>query len=149
YLRKNGPPSMYQAIRSAVARESDLSIGEIVLVPPGAVPKTTSGKVRRNACRIGYLDGTLPVLARSEKEKPDSCIAAFRGDAPAAATLLDGSPEDAGRVAEIEHFIRQQIARFLSCAEYQIPRELSLVELGLDSLKMVELKHRTDALLGI
>src|SRR5262249_26056777 len=36
-----------------------------------------------------------------------------------------------------------------SCAEYQIPSELSLVELGLDSLKMVELKHRTDALLGI
>jgi 1-acyl-sn-glycerol-3-phosphate acyltransferase len=32
---------------------------EVVLVPPGAVPKTSSGKVRRTAARERYLAGTL------------------------------------------------------------------------------------------
>ena len=31
----------------------------IALLAPGAVPKTSSGKIQRRACRAAYLDGTL------------------------------------------------------------------------------------------
>ncbi len=31
----------------------------VVLAPPGTVPKTSSGKIRRRECRDAYLDGTL------------------------------------------------------------------------------------------
>jgi amino acid adenylation domain-containing protein len=35
----------------------------VVLLQPGALPKTSSGKLRRGACRQGWLDGTLDAYA--------------------------------------------------------------------------------------
>ena len=39
------------AIRTAVAEEHGVQARRIVLVPPGALPRTTSGKLRRHQCR--------------------------------------------------------------------------------------------------
>jgi acyl-CoA synthetase (AMP-forming)/AMP-acid ligase II len=36
----------------------------VVLVRPGALPKTSSGKLQRSACRARYLDGTLQRFSR-------------------------------------------------------------------------------------
>jgi 8-amino-7-oxononanoate synthase len=53
---------VYSAIRRAVAREHDLALDAIVLVRAGSIPKTSSGKIQRHACRDGYLQGTLGVV---------------------------------------------------------------------------------------
>lgn len=49
-----------------VTREVADSVGvppkAVVLVQPGTVPKTSSGKLQRSACRAQYVDGTLSVL---------------------------------------------------------------------------------------
>ena len=34
----------------------------IVLIRAGSIPKTSSGKIQRHACRNGYLQGTLEVV---------------------------------------------------------------------------------------
>ena len=51
------------AIRAAVAREHGLRPAAIVLLAPGALPKTPSGKIRRVDCRrlleTGALDGVV------------------------------------------------------------------------------------------
>ncbi len=47
------------AIREAVAEEHELLVYDVVLLKPGGLPRTSSGKVQRAACRAGYLDGTL------------------------------------------------------------------------------------------
>jgi acyl-CoA synthetase (AMP-forming)/AMP-acid ligase II len=52
-------PELYVTAREAVARVHNLRLGELLLVLPGAIPKTSSGKVRRGACRQAYLQGTL------------------------------------------------------------------------------------------
>jgi acyl-CoA synthetase (AMP-forming)/AMP-acid ligase II len=39
---------------------------EVCLVPAGGIPRTTSGKVRRNECRQLYLSASLPVIARRD-----------------------------------------------------------------------------------
>lgn len=51
-------------IRKQIALEHELSIGVIVLIRKGTLPKTSSGKVQRHACREEYLAGTLTALAR-------------------------------------------------------------------------------------
>jgi acyl-CoA synthetase (AMP-forming)/AMP-acid ligase II len=33
----------------------------VVLVPAGTIPRTTSGKLARRACRAAYLDGHFPL----------------------------------------------------------------------------------------
>lgn len=61
------------AIRRAVAEEHDLAVDAIVLIKAGTIPKTSSNKIQRHACRQGYLEKTLAALAwweRSEAEVP-------------------------------------------------------------------------------
>jgi acyl-CoA synthetase (AMP-forming)/AMP-acid ligase II/alkylation response protein AidB-like acyl-CoA dehydrogenase/acyl carrier protein len=53
-----------QAIRSNVADALEIAIHSVVLLKSGGTPKTTSGKVRRDACRTAFLNGTLDALGR-------------------------------------------------------------------------------------
>ncbi|NNJ62232.1 MAG: fatty acyl-AMP ligase, partial [Dactylosporangium sp.] len=51
------------SIRAAVAADHDLPVHEIALVARGAVPKTSSGKLQRAACRADFLAGRLRIVA--------------------------------------------------------------------------------------
>ncbi len=50
------------AIRQAVAEEHEVQLSALLLVKPGGVPKTTSGKIQRRACRELFLAGGLAPL---------------------------------------------------------------------------------------
>jgi acyl-CoA synthetase (AMP-forming)/AMP-acid ligase II len=52
------------AVRRAVLEEQQIRLAELILVPPREVPKTSSGKVQRSACRRMALADELPVLYR-------------------------------------------------------------------------------------
>lgn len=47
------------AITDRVASATGVPPDRVVLVPPGTVPKTSSGKIQRPACREAYLAGSL------------------------------------------------------------------------------------------
>jgi acyl-CoA synthetase (AMP-forming)/AMP-acid ligase II len=47
-------------IRAAVSRRHGL-MSDVLLVAAGAIPRTTSGKLARRACRVQYLNGELGV----------------------------------------------------------------------------------------
>ncbi|MFE2509920.1 fatty acyl-AMP ligase [Streptomyces naganishii] len=55
-------------VRSAVGEAHGLSLREVVLVRPGTIPKTSSGKIQRRATRAAYLDGTLAVIGVPDRE---------------------------------------------------------------------------------
>jgi acyl-CoA synthetase (AMP-forming)/AMP-acid ligase II len=57
--------AMIRAIRQAVAEEHDVRVHAAVLLRPGSLPKTSSGKVQRNLCQASFLNGTLATLQRS------------------------------------------------------------------------------------
>ena len=46
-----------------MAVEHELAVAAIVLIKARSIPKTSSGKIQRHACRDGYVAGTLPALA--------------------------------------------------------------------------------------
>jgi acyl-CoA synthetase (AMP-forming)/AMP-acid ligase II len=50
------------AIRAAIVRDHELHADDVVLLRPGGAPKTSSGKIRRRACRDAYLEGRLERL---------------------------------------------------------------------------------------
>ncbi|MBV8967273.1 MAG: AMP-binding protein, partial [Mycobacteriaceae bacterium] len=52
---RDDPQPAIEAITAAVARRHGLSVADVALVPAGAIPRTTSGKVARRACRDQYL----------------------------------------------------------------------------------------------
>lgn len=53
---------IFAAIRRAVAREHDLHPYAIALLKAGSIPKTSSNKIQRHACRQGYLEGSLEIV---------------------------------------------------------------------------------------
>ena len=55
------PQPAIDAIRQAVSQRHRLRVGEVLLLPAGAIPRTTSGKLARRACRSQYLNGELGV----------------------------------------------------------------------------------------
>jgi fatty-acyl-CoA synthase len=55
------PKPAIEAIGRAVSHRHHLEVSDVRLLPAGAIPRTTSGKLARRACRAEYLNGTLGV----------------------------------------------------------------------------------------
>ena len=55
-------------VARAVAADNDIAPHAVVLLPPGALPRTSSGKLKRLATRGAYLDRTLERLEASLDE---------------------------------------------------------------------------------
>lgn len=55
--RRVDPVPAIDAIRSAVTEVHGLPVADVRLVPAGAIPRTTSGKLARRACRAEYVRG--------------------------------------------------------------------------------------------
>ncbi len=46
-------------IRAAIAVRHGVTVRDVLLTPAGAIPRTSSGKIGRRACRSAYLDDSL------------------------------------------------------------------------------------------
>ncbi|MDM8515193.1 fatty acyl-AMP ligase [Desulfobacterales bacterium HSG16] len=66
------PDEAFATIRNAIKKEFGLEVFEILLIRLGTIPKTSSGKIKRHACRVGFLKGTLNTVAKSLISSDDS-----------------------------------------------------------------------------
>lgn len=62
YLRKLDVKETVGNICQAVSAQHGLQVYATVLVKTGSIPKTSSGKIQRYACRSQFLNGTLNVV---------------------------------------------------------------------------------------
>lgn len=56
---RSDPAPAIDAIRSGVIELHGVAAADVRLLPAGAIPRTTSGKLARQACRAAYLSGAL------------------------------------------------------------------------------------------
>lgn len=63
FLRKLNPEEVITAIRRAVTEQYGLPIHAVLLLKTASLPKTSSGKVQRSACREGFLNDTLALVS--------------------------------------------------------------------------------------
>jgi len=56
-------PEIARAVQQAVALEHEIRLGVVILMESGTVPKTSSGKIQRQACRKLFYEGKLESLA--------------------------------------------------------------------------------------
>jgi len=64
------PSAAHQAIRRVITERHQLRAHAVVLVTPSSIPKTTSGKIQRRACREAFLEGALNVVAEWREPVP-------------------------------------------------------------------------------
>jgi acyl-CoA synthetase (AMP-forming)/AMP-acid ligase II len=62
--RERAFEEIVDAVRVAVATEHGVNLSLVAIVGVGGVPKTSSGKLRRSACRDALDDGSLREIAR-------------------------------------------------------------------------------------
>ena len=140
--RKAVVAEVASAIRGAVAEHHELQVYDVVLLPVGTVPKTSSGKLQRGACRAAYLSSTLPVLGSNTLAFPenetDLDVPSLTG-----ATLL--TTETTQRYPVLIDYLRQQIACLLCIPPARLELDQPFTALGLDSLKALELQGRIAA----
>jgi len=80
-------PPIFAAVRRAIADEHEIAVSSIVLLKAGSIPKTSSGKIQRHACRDAYLEGSLAVVGRwSQREEDSPPVAAEAAPEPAGET---------------------------------------------------------------
>jgi 8-amino-7-oxononanoate synthase len=63
------------AIRKKVAQEHEVAVEAVVLLKTGSIPKTSSGKIQRHACKAGHQAGTLAAVASWNAETGEVEIA--------------------------------------------------------------------------
>jgi amino acid adenylation domain-containing protein len=124
-----------RAIAAAIAEEHEVQPHAVVLLKPGTIPKTSSGKIQRHACRSGFLDGSLEMVARWQAQ-------AGADDVPEAPPLADAE------AASLEEWLRAEVAARVGVAPHLIDLQRPLADYALDSLTAIELTHRIEAALG-
>nr|WP_227999334.1 long-chain-fatty-acid--AMP ligase FadD32 [Nocardia australiensis] len=56
---KADPRPIADTVRAAIAQRHGVTVRDLLLVPAGSIPRTSSGKIARRACRAAYVEGTL------------------------------------------------------------------------------------------
>ncbi|MGA7932233.1 MAG: fatty acyl-AMP ligase, partial [Kovacikia sp.] len=62
YLKKLNVKEVVGNIRQSVSAQHDLQVYAAILVKTGSIPKTSSGKIRRHACKAEFLSGSLSIV---------------------------------------------------------------------------------------
>ena len=133
HLRQLEPEEVMAAVRRAVWQEHGLQVHGVALLRPGGLARTSSGKVRRGACRDGILAGELPLLASRT----------FHGQSPTTRSvpLTLASP--------VVLLLRRAVGHVLGVPEATIDIDGRLSDLGLDSLGAMQLQLHVENALGV
>ena len=110
--------ALFHAVRTELASSVGIVPTEIALLRQHTIPRTSSGKIQRGACRASFLDGSLDVVGR------------WRG------AHADGTVEVMGPVDE---FLRAWVRDELQVEPSQLRPETALADIGLDSLAATRL----------
>ena len=157
---------VFEAIRRDVSRQHELLVDAIRLVRSNSIPKTSSGKIQRHACRNAFLDNTLEVVAQwdaavhdvAPAEEPESAesfdqprtngvaaesppthehpVPVVHDTAPAASSNGAGRPTKKKSTAEQ---VLEEVHRIAKERSRGLTLDSSIPELGLDSLERMEI----------
>jgi acyl-CoA synthetase (AMP-forming)/AMP-acid ligase II len=63
YIKSSTYLEIKKAVIKSVTRHFDIKLHDFILVYPGRIPRTTSGKIQRNLCKRKYLQGEIEALS--------------------------------------------------------------------------------------
>ncbi|MBD2453057.1 amino acid adenylation domain-containing protein [Nostoc sp. FACHB-87] len=131
--------TVINAIRQAVTEEHEIQVYAVVLIKPGTICKTSSGKIQRRATRAQFENGELNIVANNILKASDIVQESIQLQRSQLLTLATQE-----RQTVLEQYLIVQIANVLAITPDNIPLQAPLSTLGLDSLKVFELKNRVE-----
>jgi 8-amino-7-oxononanoate synthase/acyl carrier protein len=134
---------LIKTIRREVTAVHDLPPDAVVLVRYGTLPRTSSGKIQRHACRDLFERDSLKVVSEwkgweIDLPKSEPMIAAASME-PTSAQLIDSGPIPDHEIVDIVMDAIRAVARERA---KQLDLETNIVlDLGLDSLERMQIAH--------
>ena len=112
----------------------------MLLIKPGSLPKTSSGKVQRKQCMASFLEGSLGEISQWKRELQQSTVLPD----PEFSVALDNLDENE-KVQAVEAWLTNRIAQRLQISPAEIDRQEPLASYGLDSLQVIEMSAELEA----
>lgn len=139
--------SVIKSIRKSVALEHDLPPDAIVLVRAHSVPKTSSGKVQRHACKRNFENGEdIHVIARWCLWEESQNTESNHEYAPAE---IDGETlADSELASEVVQAVIEQVRSALTDKTQTVEIDTNILELGLDSLARLDVAQSLERAFG-
>ena len=132
------------AIRQAVAENHELQVHTIVYLKPGAILKTSSGKIQRSANRQAFLEQALAPIAISSLQAEEQGEEAQKAIESALALTREQwlqLPADQ-KEPRLVLYLKAAIANEIGDSIDRIKDDVSLMGLGIDSLQITQLFAR-------
>ncbi|MDP2226484.1 MAG: AMP-binding protein [Moraxellaceae bacterium] len=143
-------------IKKAILADIGVPVFRIVLINSKEFPRTSSGKVRRNACRQMLQDGEFDILyewsLHDRINAMKSLVAVMPPEPVMTATHRHSAPDHAAtkfRFAEIESLLKSWVSEGLDIAAADIPLDATFAEFGIDSVRVIELVVRLEEEYGL
>ncbi|MFT4924135.1 MAG: acyl-CoA synthetase (AMP-forming)/AMP-acid ligase II/3-oxoacyl-(acyl-carrier-protein) synthase [Phenylobacterium sp.] len=115
-----------KAVRKAISLRHDLMLDALVLIKPGSLAKTSSGKIQRSGCRRAFLKG-------KGVEGGLKSIAQWQLPVQALVTSIEGHRSS----ENIEQWLAAKVAATVGIAVDSVDINASFSEYGLDSAHAV------------
>lgn len=150
--RQDGAPwdEVIKAIRREVSLQHELPPEAVILVRFGTLPRTSSGKIQRHACRDLFLRDSLKVVAQWRSWDVDLP----EGAPMIAASTIQSGPNGSVSIVEtgaagatgLDHEIIGIVMDSVRSVAQERAKELDLdtnivLDLGLDSLERMQIAH--------
>lgn len=129
--------ALAEQIVKIIAEEHDLRLSGIAFIRRGAIPKTSSGKIKRGVCRELVQSGSLNTLYVWTENGFSEEISPIEAEY---------FPEVAG---DAQSVIKRLVAERLGIEEDRIFAQNSLIELGIDSLTATEISLKAAEKFGL
>jgi len=135
--RAADPEEVIQAIRQQLSEVFEIAPHQIVLIRPMSLPKTSSGKVQRQATREAWMQGDLRVLKEwtAKVAEPETTAG---GEMPPEVT-----------VASIISVIRQRVAEKAKVPLEEVKPEAAVQDYPLESIEAIFLSDELSEWLGL
>jgi 8-amino-7-oxononanoate synthase len=169
-LRQLDAKAVISSIRQAISEEHQLQVYAVLLLKPATIPKTSSGKIQRFACRAGFLEKTLNPLEEwcesqvNLQEIQQSAAALLEQLSTAKPQIAsnghkpDYSVQTAEQISqagsplrttqEIQSWVVANLALHLKVLPQEIDLKQPLTHYGLDSSQVISLASELSIWLG-
>ncbi|MBD6620561.1 AMP-binding protein [Komarekiella sp. 'clone 1'] len=158
YLRSLDVNQVVEAICKAVSQQHELQVYAVLLLKPGSIPKTSSGKIQRYACKAGYLARNLDTVGTWSAntlliEEPNSSVSLTSQSGSNLPVVIIKNNEFVKSDYElikvyttesIQNWIVNWLSKALKIKAESIEIRKSFAEYGVDSQIAVELAQQLE-----
>ncbi len=134
------------AIRQAVTDSFGLETYTVVLIKPGQLPRTTSGKIQRLLCRERFLADSLLIIGQSVQSPSPQPSPQGIGSKTSSSRTIAIHKQQYHKIAST---VRLQLAELLETQFDQIDLQQSIQTLGIGSLQAAALKFQLEDEFGV